>query len=340
VSAPRVEDWGATSRGERALLFTLEGDGIRARVSNFGATLVSLEIADRKGDFVDVVLGFDTLAEYESPKNPYIGGIIGRVANRIAGANFELDGRRHVLEANAGRHHLHGGSRGFDRVAWKASPGDRASGLTLRRQSPQAEQGYPGNLDVSVTYALGPARRLEISYVAESDAPTPVNLTQHSYFNLAGGGTILDHVLEVPAARFVVVDDELIPTGELRDVEQTEFDFRTPRRVGERGSGYDICYALGESAWKSKPVFACRLTEPRSGRVLEVEAMQPGLQLYTGQHLSDLQGRLGRPIPRYGGLCLESQHFPDSVHHESFPATVLRPGDKYRTLTSWRFSDA
>ncbi|HTF87125.1 MAG TPA: aldose epimerase family protein [Planctomycetota bacterium] len=339
MSAPRVEDWGLTAQGERGLLFTLEGEGIRARISNFGACVVSLEVADRTGEMADVVLGFDTLAEYESARNPYFGGIVGRVANRLGGANFELDGRRHVLDPNEGRHHLHGGSRGFDRYLWAARAVRGKSGVNFRRRSPAGESGYPGNLDVRVTYVLGAERTLEIVYDAVSDALTPINLTQHTYFNLAGSGTILGHNLELRANRYVVVDSELIPTGELRGVENTEFDFRSERAIGRVQTSYDICYELAGRYWNTRPVTACRLSDPGSGRVLEIEAMQPGLQLYTGQYLDGLQGKLGRLIPRFGGVCLEAQHFPDSVHHDNFPSTILKPGDHYLRVMRWRFSN-
>ncbi len=338
MSAPRVEDWGETSRGERGLLFTLEGDGIRARISNFGATIVSLEVADRKGDWTDVVLGFDTLAEYESPRNPYFGGIVGRVANRIEGACFELDGQTYTLEANEGRHHLHGGSRGFDRVIWEATADQQNALMTFRRRSPDGEGGYPGNLDGVVNYSLRYARSLQISYFLRSDALTPVNLTQHSYFNLAGTGTIQDHTLELRANRYVAVDHELIPTGELRSVENSAFDFREAHALDERVRSYDVCYEL-EGNRKRVMLPACRLVHPRSGRALEIDSTQPGLQLYTGQHLSGLQGKHGRLIPCFGGVCLETQHFPDSVHHENFPSTLMSPGQSHFHATQWRFSD-
>jgi aldose 1-epimerase len=335
----QVEQWGRTTRGERGLLFTIEGDGIRAKLANFGACVVALEVADRKGEMADVVLGFDTLEQYESPLNPYFGGIVGRVANRIANASFELEGRTIALEANEGRHQLHGGPRGFDRVIWDASPGQSHAAVTFRRRSPHGENGYPGNLDVSVHYAIGPGRTLTTVYDVASDALTPVNLTQHSYFNLRGSGTILEHLLEVRANRFVVVDRELIPTGELRSVEDSAFDFRAARAIGERGQDYDVCFAL-DGSWDSSLIQACRLSDPHSGRVLEIDAMQPGLQLYGGQHLTPLEIRGGRRISRYAGLCLEAQHFPDSVHHENFPSTLLAPGEHYRHVTRWRFLDA
>jgi aldose 1-epimerase len=338
VTRIRAEDWGRTVHGERVTLFTLERDGLRARLSDFGACLVSLEFADEAGGSTDVVLGFDRHEDYESPGNPYFGGLVGRVANRIAGARFELDGRTYELSANEGRHHLHGGARGFDRRPWEAAVDEARSRVTFVRRSPDGEEGYPGNVDVRASYSLGPDRSLELECEATTDAPTLVNFTQHSYFNLAGAGTVAQHSLELRAARRVEVDAELIPTGALRDVAGSEFDFRAPRALGGPADGYDLCFALdGDRA--SVPLLACRLADPDSGRALELSTTQPGLQLYTGGRLHGLRGKGGRAIPRLGGVCLEPQHFPDSVHHPRFPATVLRPGERYRHSTRWQFLD-
>ena len=312
------ERWGTTSDGDTVELVTLETGAIGARFASYGATLVALEIPDRRGERADVVLGFDTLAEYESPRNPHVGIPC----------------------------HLHGGPRGFDRRVWTPTKVD-GSTFGARLRSPDGEEGYPGALDVLAAYTLGPRdaslHLLGLQLLARAGAPTVVSLTQHGYFNLAGGGTILDHELEIPASRYVVVDDELVPTGEIASVEGTPLDFRTPCRIGERidallatpARGYDLCYLL-DAPPLSAP--AARLRDPASGRTLEIRTSQPGLQLYTGNRLDGLAGKRGRPIPRFGGVCLETQGLPDAIHHASFPSTVLRPGEPYAQTTIWAFS--
>ncbi len=341
------EPWGRTRDGEAVELFTLENGAMCARLTTLGATLVSLDAPDRHGQRADIVLGFDTLAAYESAENPYFGGIVGRCANRIGGARFTLDGREHVLSANEGHNHLHGGRRGFDRRVWAAEP-QQGGGIRFHLRSPEGEEGYPACLEASAEYALGPspagarAQLLGLQLHANADAPTPCNLTQHSYFNLAGSGTILEHELEILASRYVVVDNELVPTGDLASVEGTPFDFRAPRRIGEciaqladsPPGGYDLCYALDAPGVS----LAARLRDPRSGRTLEIYTDAPGLQLYTGNHLDGIAGKSGVRYPRFGGVCLEAQHFPDAVHHPAFPSVVLRPGEVRHTTTIWMFS--
>lgn len=339
------EPWGTTQEGEPVELFTLESDGVRARLASFGATLVALEVPDRHGERADVVLGFDTLAEYESPRNPHSGGLVGRCANRIAGARFTLDGREHVLAANEGRNHLHGGVQGFDRRCWtpRIVTGDA---LALHLRSLDGDEGYPGRLEVDAQYVVGPygarGQVVVMRLGAHASAPTPVNLTQHAYFNLAGHGTILDHELQVFASRIVVVDDELLPTGVLADVEGTPFDFRAARRIGERihaleataARGYDVCYLLDGPPGAP----AARLRDPASGRTLELSTDERGLQLYTGQRLDGLRGKGGRPIARFGGVCLETQGLLDAVHHPHFPSVVLRSGEVRTSTTVWGFT--
>jgi len=335
----RREPWGATRAGEPVELITLERGWIRARVSTFGATLVALELLGSGGRRTQAVLGLDSLAAYELPSNPYLGGVIGRCANRIAGARFLLGGREHALGANEGRHHLHGGLRGFDRRVWRveAASGDA---LELSYASPDGEEGYPGAVDALASYALT-ADALVLRLAATTRTATPVNLTQHSYFNLAGQGTIQDHELELCSSRYVAVDGELIPTGELAAVAGSAYDFRAPRRVGARlaelaglpARGYDVCYALDHDGG-----VAARLRAPASGLVLELSTNQPGLQLYTGQHLRPLTGERGRPLAPFAGLCLEAQGFPDAVHHATFPSAILRPGERYESVTTWRFA--
>lgn len=336
----RREPWGATRAGDRVELITLERGRLRAHVATFGATLVALEILGSGGRSTQAVLGLDSPAAYESPSNPHLGGVIGRCANRIAGARFRLDDREHTLCANEGRHHLHGGRRGFDRRVWrvKAASGDA---LELSYASQDGEEGYPGAVEALASYALTPDA-LVVRLAATARTATPLNLTQHSYFNLAGQGTILDHELELRASRYVAVDDELIPTGELAPVAGSAYDFRAPRCVGARlgelaglrAGGYDVCYALDHDGGGP----AARLRDPVSGRVLELSTNQPGLQLYTGQHLRPLTGQRGRALAPFAGLCLETQGFPDAVHHAAFPSAILRPGECYESVTTWRFA--
>jgi aldose 1-epimerase len=349
VSVWQREPWGTTREGEPVELLTFEQGAMRARFTNFGATLVSLEVPDRRGERADVVLGFDSLAEYESPRNPHFGGIVGRVANRIAGARFEIDGRDHVLAANEGKNHLHGGVCGFDRKVWAATleQVEQAGGIQFRLRSPDGDEGYPGALGVSAIYGMAAGSRADEVHIAglhvfaDADAPTPCNLTQHAYFNLAGRGTILDHELQVYASHYLVVDDELLPTGEIASVAGTPYDFRAPRRIGERiaelestpARGYDLCYVLD-----GKGAPAARLHDPASGRTLEVDTDQPGLQLYTGNRLDSLRGKRDHILPRFAGLCLETQGFPDAVHHPHFPSVVLRERKLYASKTTWLFS--
>ncbi len=345
MSKSSREAFGRTQDGAQAERFVLDRHGLRATFTNFGATLVSLEVPDRSGVRADVVLGFDTLAQYESPSNPYFGGLVGRCANRIAGARFDLDGREFLLAANEGRHHLHGGRRGFDRHAWTAHFDPIAASVSFTRDSPAGEEGYPGTLALRATYRLESERVLSLETEASCEVATVVNLTQHSYFNLAGSGSIAEHELEVRAARFVAVDDELIPSGDLRTVQGTPFDLRAPRRLGDclaelahsSMGGLDLCYAL-DGGRTETPRAVCRLSEARSGRVLEVSTTQPGLQVYSANRLQDLPGKHGQIYRRHGGVCLETQHWPDAPHHAHFPTIVLRPGVRYREVTRWTFS--
>lgn len=340
----RREPWGTTRAGDAVELVTLERGALRARLTSFGATLVALEVPDRRGERGDVVLGFDGLAGYDSAANPYFGGLIGRCANRIGGARFELGGRGHSLTVNEGHHHLHGGVRGFDRRAWTLELG--ADAVTFRRRSREGEEGYPGALDVAVTYALL-EDALGIEAEARTDAPTLCNLTQHSYFNLSGAETVLDHELAVDAAHVVAVDDQLVPTGALAALAGTRFDLRGAARLRERvrsgtprgaAGGIDLCYAVGKlPTGHGAPRPVARLSEPTSGRTLAIESDAPGLQVYTGHYLDGVSGKGGRTYGPHAGLCLESQGFPDAVHHAAFPSVVLRPGEPYVQRTLWRF---
>lgn len=343
--------FGVTPDGQQVSLFTISNaNGMEARVINLGGIILSLTAPDREGNLEDVVLGFDSLDGYLA-EHPYFGAIIGRYGNRIANGQFTVDGESYQLPVNNGPNSLHGGLRGFDKVVWDAEPfeNDRGQGLILTYTSPDGEEGYPGNLQVRVTYTLTDENELIFDYHAVTDKATPVNLTQHSYFNLAGdgSGSILDHEVMLNASRLTVADTTLIPTGELRSVEGTPFDFRQPHRIGERiaaddeqlrfAGGYDHNFVIDRAAGDSL-VLAARVYEPTSGRVMEVLTTEPGVQFYTGNFLDGtLTGKNGVVYDTRTGFCLETQHFPDSPNQPSFPNTILRPGEEYRSTTVYRF---
>ncbi|MGR4069173.1 aldose epimerase family protein [Billgrantia sp. C5P2] len=333
-------------------------NGIEMRVINYGGIILSLKTPDAQGEFDDIVMGFDSLDDYLSDEyrqaNPYFGALIGRYGNRIAGGRFSLDGETHSLATNDGDNHLHGGRQGFDRVLWQAEPfeNDEGAGLVLRYTSEDGEEGYPGRLETEVTYTLTDADELVVDYRATTDKATPVNLTQHSYFNLEGEGrgSILDHHLTINADAFTPVDDTLIPTGEIRPVEGTPFDFTQPTPIGERieqdneqlmfGKGYDHNFVLAEqAASSSEPVLAARVWEPDSGRLLEIATTEPGIQFYSGNFLAgDLTGKRGQAYEHRSGFALETQHYPDSPNQADFPSTILEAGETYRSRTIYRFS--
>ena len=336
-----VEIWGETPEGEPVERVTLgEANGVVAKLTSLGATLTELWIPDRKGEAGNVVLGFEEVGGYLD-EHPYFGSAVGRVANRIGGARFELDGVDRRLSANDGTNHLHGGVKGFHTHLWDMEPnGDRA--VTFRLRSPDGDEGYPGNLETTVRYTLEDDG-LRIDYQSTTDAPTPVNLTNHSYFNLAGSGTILDHVLEIAADYDTPTDDEMIPTGELSPIAGTGIDFTSPTRIGDRidqyrdhANGYDHNFVLRSGG--GELAFAARVSEPTAGRVLEVWTTEPALQLYTGNWLDGtLTGTGGVTYQTHSGLCLETQHYPDSVNHPHFPSTILRPGETLHSTTVYRF---
>jgi aldose 1-epimerase len=319
-------------------------------VTNYGAAIVSIEVPDRNNQSADVVLGFDSAEGYLG-RHPYFGVVVGRYGNRIARARFTLNGVEYRLTANEGPNQLHGGLRGFDKALWQGRDVSSASGpaVELSYLSKDGEEGYPGNLSVKVVYSLAGDGDLRIDYHATTDKDTVLNLTNHSYFNLKGEGVgdILDHILTIYASRFTPVSKDLIPTGELRSVEGTPFDFRTPTPIGARinaddeqirfGGGYDHNFVL-DSGGKSLAL-AARVLEPRSGRVLEVLTTEPGLQFYTGNFLDgSVKGKGGKAYPKRSGFCLETQHFPDSPNKPSFPSTVLKPGQEFHSTTIFRFS--
>jgi aldose 1-epimerase len=345
--------FGRTADGAQVDLFTLTNvNGVEVRAMSYGAIIVSLRVPDRNGQLGDVVLGFDTFDEYVTKKPPYFGAIVGRYGNRIAKGQFTLDGKTYQLATNNGPNHLHGGVKGFDKLVWRGEPFERDGnvGVVYTVTSPDGDEGYPGTLNVRVTYTLSPANELIVDYEATTDKATPINLTQHSYFNLAGEGSgdILGHELTIDADRYTPVDVTLIPTGELAPVDGTPFDFRKPAAIGARigadhqqiqyGKGYDHNWVLnGESGLRH----AARLVDPASRRTLDVSTTEPGVQFYAGNFLDGtITGKSGHVYQRRNGLCLETQHFPDSPNHANFPSAILRPGQRYQSKTVFAFGIA
>ena len=346
----KIARFGQTSDGYMIDIYTLTNkQGMEALITNYGATLVSLKTPDRYGKLVDVTLGYESLKAYERDK-AYFGCIVGRYANRIAGGKFTLHGKRYQLVKNEGDNHLHGGARGFNKVIWQVKNLIDGVGpsVILTYLSPDGEEGYPGNLVVNVTYGLTEENELRIDYEAQTDQSTVINLTHHSYFNLAGAGSgdILGHVLTIFADEFTPVDDRLIPTGEFRRVRDTPMDFRQPTEIGARieqddeqlirGNGYDHNWVLNKEA--GALALAARVFESRSGRTMEVYTTEPGIQFYSGNFLdSRVIGKAGEIYGQRGGFCLETQHFPDSPNRPEFPSTVLKPGEQYQQTTIYRF---
>jgi len=341
--------FGTTRDGKAVESYTLtNAHGLEMRVITYGGTITSLKVPDRSGHLGDIVLGFDTLDGYLKDP-PYFGAIVGRYGNRIAKGQFSVDGKTFKLATNNGPNHLHGGIKGFDKVIWNAVPATDANGVsvTLSRVSPDGEEGYPGNLQATVRYTLADKNELAIDYRATTDKATPVNLTQHSYFNLADdSGDILGHELTIHASRYTPVDGTLIPTGELATVDGTPFDFTKSTPIGARiatdnvqlknGGGYDHNWVLDRTAPGLQP--AARLVDPKSGRTLEVATTEPGIQFYSGNFLDGtITGKGSRVYRHRSGLCLETQHYPDSPNHSSFPSTVVRPGQTYSSQTVFTF---
>jgi len=353
VPAVQKCPFGKTADGTVVDLYTLTNkNGVEAKITNYGGIVVSLKVPDRKGIMGDVVLGFDSLSSYVA-KNPFFGVLVGRYGNRIAGGAFKLDGVVYALAKNNGPNHLHGGVKGFDKVVWNAEPvqgpGPGEAGLKLTYRSADGEEGYPGNLDVGVVYTLTDSNALKIDYTAVTDKPTPCNLTNHSYFNLSAGtaADILGTELTIFADRMTPVDKTLIPTGELRSVEGTAFDFRKPEKIGARidapeeqirfGGGYDHNFVLNGEAGSLR--LAAVASDSGSGRVMEVFTTEPGVQFYTGNFLDgSAAGKNGTVYAKRSGFCLETQHFPDSPNRPEFPSTILNPGETYRTTTIYKFS--
>ncbi len=343
--------FGSLPDGRQATLYSLVSpSGMTMTITDYGGIITSLTAPDRDGILEDIVLGYDNLEAYLE-ETPYFGAIIGRYGNRIAGGRFSLGGETFELAVNNGENHLHGGLKGFDKVLWDAEPfsdGDDR-GIVFSYVSVDGEEGYPGELSVEVTYRLTSDDRVVFTYEATTDEATPINLTQHSYFNLAGpsSGSILHHELMLSAESFTAIDVGLIPTGEIRSVEGTAFDFRTPVAIGERigsggeqldfGLGYDHNFVLSDTTEGLR--LAARVFEPESGRIMTVFTTEPGIQFYSGNFLDgSLIGKNGNPYEYRSGFCLETQHFPNSPNQSDFPSTILRPGELYSTQTVYAFS--
>jgi aldose 1-epimerase len=348
-SGVQQQDFG-TRDGRPIILYTLtNAHGVEVRAMNYGGIILSLRVPDRKGQLADIVLGHEKAEEY-MPNPPYLGAIVGRYANRIANGTFTLDGKTYTLPKNDGPNTLHGGvTRTFDKVLWDGEPLKGKNGVAFTYLSKDAEEGFPGNLKVTVTYTLTDSNELVIDYQATTDKATPINVSQHSYFNLkgAGNGDILDHEIMISADKFTPVDKNLIPTGELRAVKGTPFDFTTSTKIGARiedpyeqmvlGHGYDHNFVLNRKG--AGLSLAARVYEPTTGRVLEVSTTQPAVQFYTGNFLDgSVTGKEGHVYKRRYGLCLETQHYPDSPNHPDFPSTILKPGEKFHQTTVFKFS--
>ena len=343
--AASIQKSGFSESDPSVNLYTLTNkNGLVAKITNYGGILTQLLVPDKSGQPGDVVLGFDTLKQYQA-QSPYFGATVGRYGNRIAKGKFSLNGKQYTLATNNGPNHLHGGKVGFDKVVWDASPGETPDGpsLTLHYVSKDGEEGYPGTLDVTVIYTLANENALKIEYAATTDAPTVFNPTNHSYFNLGGegSGSILDETLYVNADRYTPVDADMIPTGELVPVKGTPFDFSSPTVIGSRfdqlENGYDHNYVLNHPAGEIG--LAARLSDPKTGRVMEVRTDQPGVQVYTANFVDgSFSGVGGKPYVKNGAVCLETQHFPDSPNHPAFPTTELKPGETFKSTTIYKFS--
>lgn len=338
------QSFGTTAEGAAVDRYTLRNPhGLSVALITLGATVTELHVPDRHGKLDDVVLGFDGLSQYQT-QSPYFGCTVGRVAFRIPGGRFELDGQTYQLERNQGEHHLHGGSKGFSWVVWEASPWESPDGpaVRFRYRSPDGDQGYPGNLDATVVYTLTTGNELKIDYTAVTDRPTPVNLTHHGYFQLAGAGAgdVLDHVVQLDADRYTPTDASMTPTGELAPVAGTPFDLTSPVRLGDRQAetgGIDLAYLHNDTGGSLERV--ARVEEPTSGRDMEVWSTAPAVIFYTGKWLPErLEGKGGQVYGKFAGLCVEPGHLPASVHHPQFPSTILRPGATYRQTIVYRFS--
>jgi len=340
--------FGKTPEGGTVNAYTIQNEnGIKAEIINYGGIVVSLYIPDKNGKFDDIVLGFDDIEGYLINSSPYFGAIIGRHANRIEGASFELNGKIYTLMKNDGNNHLHGGGKGFDKVLWDVVDCNESS-IKLFYRSADGEEGYPGNLDVTVTYTLTDDDELVINYNAVSDADTIINLTNHTYFNLAGhgSGNVMDHWLKINADKYTVSNEECIPTGEIKDVTGTVMDFRQGKRIKPEpqpgddtmlfNGGYDHNFVLNKEIGKLE--WIAELYDPKSGRKMDVFTTKPGVQLYTSNNLAGpVTGKGGVRYDKWGAVCLETQYFPNAVKHKHFPSPVLKAGEQYNHTTIYKF---
>ena len=340
----KKETFGKTKDGQRVDIYSLvNSNGMQARIMTYGAILVSLEVPDRQGNPGEVTLGFDSLDGYLQG-HPYFGSIVGRYANRIGKGKFSIDGKEYTLATNNGPNHLHGGLVGFDKVVWNADPMESAEGVAVKFTylSEDGEEGYPGNLNCTVIYTLTSDNELRIDYEAKTDKTTPVNLTNHTYFNFAGKGDILGHQITLNAGGYTPVDEGLIPTGEIAVAKGTAFDLMKPTAIGDGikklGEGYDHNFVLNKKK-KNELSLAATVYEPTTGRKMEIFTTQPGIQFYTGNFLDgSVVGRSGQAYQKHNGFCLETQHFPDSPNKPRFPTVFLKPGETYRSTTIHKFS--
>jgi aldose 1-epimerase len=341
----KQRSFGTMADGRSITEYTIINESnLSVGIINYGAIITSVKMQDRNGKSADITLGFDTLERYAEPQ-PFLGSVVGRFANRIAGGRFAIDGVQYKLARNDhGIHHLHGGEGGFYKVVWQAEPfvkGDSA-GLVLTYMSADGEEGYPGNLAVKVIYSLNQSGELRLEYTAQTDKPTPVNLTNHAYWNLtgAGSGGIENHLLRLNCSRYLPVTETLVPTGEIKDVAGTYMDFKEAKPVGRDldkvPGGYDHCYIIDRNS--DGLAEAARVTDPASGRCLDVFTTKPAIQFYSGNFLNRLQGRNGEVYDKHGGLCLETEYYPDAVNRPEFPDVILRPGQEYRHVTVYKFS--
>jgi aldose 1-epimerase len=343
------KSFGKMPDGKSVELITLRNaNGMEATILTYGGIVTTLKVPDKNGKFGDVVLGYDNLGSYET-NSPYFGALIGRYGNRIANGKFSIDGQTYTLAQNNGSNNLHAGPNGFDKALWEVAAEratDKEASVELKYLSKDGDQGFPGNLKVTATYTITADNALRVDFTATTDKPTVVNLTHHSYFNLAGSGDILNEEVVINADRFTPVDANLIPTGELKPVKGTPFDFTTPHKIGERindndeqlklGGGYDHCWVLNKESGELS--FVASAYDAGTGRFMEVFSTEPGTQFYTGNFLDGAHGKYGQTYPRRSGLCFEPQHYPDSPNHPAFPSTTLRPGQTYKNTIIYKFS--
>lgn len=336
---PVSEIWGKTPEGKEVRIYTIGNDhGTRVRVADYGALLVSIETRDKQGSVSDITLSYGSLDE--ALAGGVFGSVIGRFANRISGGGFSIDGERFDLDSVNPKTgvHIHGGKTGFHRQVWESTSGTEKGEpyVSFSLVSPNGHEGYPGTVEVQATYRLTADNALRIEYRGSTDAPTPLNLTNHVYFNLASSGDVADHLLEMTPVERLVVDDRQVPTGEVVPVFDSPFDLRRPTRLGDvlgevEGGGFDHCFVIAQSSLAKGPVVVAKLSHPESGRTMEVSTTKPGVQVYTANHFK------GEPYPKWGGICFETQHFPDAPNQPTFPESVLRPKERYFHVTEFRF---